>query len=227
MNIDTKAFTVDIKMDEGDLADGEFLSIMSAPTLDRDGEIIDTNAFAPLPEKITVDIDHDMSVRSIVASGRPYYDNDGLLKIRGQFASTALAQDVRTLVREGHVDRMSVTFRAARREIGEDGVTHIRGAELLNVAFVAVPSNREAAVLAAKSIDDLTSDGDLAQAVEAMRSEIAELRAAVAELAPETFPEAPEAAPVEDAAGDEPAVDERAADRQRLTARARAYLAHP
>lgn len=222
MTILSKAYTVEIKAEGDDVGDGEFRAVMSAPSLDRDGEIIDAEAFAPLPDKITVDIDHDMSVRSIVASGRPYYEG-GLLKIHGKFASTPLAQDVRTLVREGHVDRMSVTFRAANREIGEDGVTHIRSAELLNVAFVAIPSNREAAVLAAKSAD---ADADpVAMALDALRADVDELRATVAEFR-SASPGAPEAAPVVSAA-DESVVDERAAARQRNAAKARALLGHP
>jgi HK97 family phage prohead protease len=223
VTIQTKAYGVEIKAEGDGLADGEFIAIMSAPTLDRDGEIIDSEAFAPLPEKITVDIDHDMSVRSIVASGRPYYE-DGLLKLRGKFASTPLAQDVRTLVREGHVDRMSVTFRAAQREIGEDGVTHIRSGELLNVAFVAIPSNREAAVLAAKSADGDPA-ADLATEVAGLRSDVDELRSVLSALR-DSFPTtAPESAPDESAAP--VAVDERAAGRQRRTAKARAMLAQP
>lgn len=151
---ESKAWSVDIKVADGDLGPNEFLAVMSAPTVDRDNEIIDSGAFDPLPEKITVDIDHALSVEKVVASGQPFYDRSGKLMIRGTFATTQLAQDTRTLVREGHVDRMSVTFREATREKNpETGVIHIKSAELLNVAFVVIPSNRDAAVLAAKDAD--------------------------------------------------------------------------
>lgn len=241
MTIETRAYTAEIKA----ASNGEFEAIMSAPTLDRDGEIVDAHAFAPLPDKITVDIDHDMSVRSVVASGRPYYDDAGLLKIKGQFASTPLAQDVRTLVKEGHVDRMSITFRAAQRDIGEDGVMHIRKGELLNVAFVAIPANREAVVLAAKHgllvpAEAREEDGPPAadepgtvelEGIDALRAdvqrlaaELDEVKATVAGLVAKTpSPEAPEAAPSEPTT--EPVVDERAAARQAAAAKARAYLA--
>ena len=226
---ESKAFTVDIMADGDGLKAGEFVAIMSAPTLDRDLEVIDAGAFAPLPEKITVDIDHAMSVRSVVASGTPFYDGD-LLKIKGRFASTPLGQEVRTLVREGHLDRMSVTFRAAQRDVAEDGVTHIKSAELLNVAFVVIPSNRDAAVLAAKSADDVAAaevvelDG-----IDAVRADVArlandldQLSATVAELVTKSLPSAPEAAPVDPPAVE--AVDERAADRLRSVAKARALM---
>lgn len=146
------AATFDIKAVSEDER-GTFEAILSAPTVDRDGEVIDALAFDPLPDHLPIDIDHGMSVRSTVASGEPFYEGD-ILKFRGSFASTALGQEVRTLVLEGHVRKMSVAFMGAVREVDDrDGRMHIRSAELLNAAIVAIPSNREASILAAKSAD--------------------------------------------------------------------------
>lgn len=128
---------------------GEFDVILSSPTLDRDGEVVDAKIFEPLPDHITFDIDHGMSVRTTVGSGRPTYEN-GLLRVRGTYSSIPLAQEVRTLVREGHIRTTSVAFMGAVRE-EKDGVQHVVKAELLNGAFVAIPSNREAVVLSAKA----------------------------------------------------------------------------
>lgn len=125
----------------------EFESVLSAPTLDRDFEIIDQNAFAPLPESIPIHAFHDF--HDPVGRGVPYYDGD-VLKVKGTFASTPRAQEIRTLVREGIIGSMSVGFMPPTREKGEDGVDHITHAELLEGSFVSVPSNREAAVLMAK-----------------------------------------------------------------------------
>jgi HK97 family phage prohead protease len=154
---DTKSFgivDVDIKAttdDEG-VADGSFEAILSAPTLDRDGEVIDGRAFDPLPDHITIDIDHGMSVGTTVGSGTPYYEGD-VLKFRGTFSSIPRAQEVRTLVTEGHIRKMSVAFMNASRETDpDDERTHIRRAELLNAAIVPIPSNREASILAAKAL---------------------------------------------------------------------------
>lgn len=131
---------------------GEFEAILSVPSVDRDGEIIDPFAFNPLPAKITIDIDHGMSVASTVGSAEPYYTPDGVLMCRGTFASTSRAQEVRTLVKEGHIDRMSVAYRAARYEIDQtDGLPHLRSGELLNAAIVPIPANRDAAILVAKT----------------------------------------------------------------------------
>ena len=114
--------------------------------------VIDGRAFDPLPDHITIDIDHGMSVGTTVGSGTPYYEGD-ILKFRGTFSSIPRAQEVRTLVTEGHIRKMSVAFMNAARETDpDDERTHIRRAELLNAAIVPIPSNREASILAAKAL---------------------------------------------------------------------------
>lgn len=135
---------------------GKFTAVLSAPTVDRDGEIIDARAFEPLPEHIPIDIDHGMDTRSTVGSGRPYYDGD-LLMFEGRFASTPLGQETRTLVTEGHVRKMSVAFMGAQRYEDEDGIPHVAKAELLNAAVVSIPSNREADILAAKAFEQVAA----------------------------------------------------------------------
>lgn len=139
---------------------GEFDVILSAPTLDRDGEVIDAKVFDPLPDHITFDIDHGMSTATTVGSGVPFYDGD-VLRVKGTYSSIPRAQEVRTLVREGHIRTTSVAFMGAVRE-EKDGVPHVVKAELLNGAFVPIPSNREARVLSAKSFDVLTAPDEKA-----------------------------------------------------------------
>lgn len=127
---------------EGDTYD----IVLSVPTKDRDGEVVDAQAFEPLPEgRIPIDVDHGMTVLTTVGSGVPKYEGDALMLRDFRFASTAVGQDVRSLVDEGHISKMSVAFMDAVREIDEkDGLPHVRKAELLNAAIVAIPSNREA-----------------------------------------------------------------------------------
>ena len=138
-------------VEDDDNPNGGFDVVLSAPTLDRDGEIIDSKVFEPLPEHITFDIDHGMSTATTVGSGTPFYEGD-VLRVKGTFSSIPRAQEVRTLVREGHIRTTSVAFMGAERE-EKDGVDHITKAELLNGAFVSIPSNRDALVLSAKAHD--------------------------------------------------------------------------
>lgn len=137
-----------VKAVDSDDPNGSFEVVLSAPTLDRDGEVIESGAFEPLPDHITFDIDHGLSTATTVGSGVPRYEG-GVLKVAGSFSSIPRAQEVRTLVEEGHIRTTSVAFMNPRREV-KDGVPHVVSAELLNGAFVPVPSNREAVVLAAK-----------------------------------------------------------------------------
>lgn len=145
---------------------GEFEVILSAQTVDRDGEVIDAKAFEPLPESIPFHAFHDF--HDPIGRGTPFYDGD-VLKARGIFASTPRAQEIRTLVSEGIIGHTSVGFMGASRKGGEDGTPHITKGELLEGSFVSVPSNREAAVLMAKSFDAYLKAGSRNSAKDAER----------------------------------------------------------
>ncbi|SDJ07768.1 hypothetical protein SAMN05444157_1617 [Frankineae bacterium MT45] len=127
---------------------GSFEVILSAPTEDRDGEtLLPEDWKQPLPDHITFDTDHGMSVAATVGSGVPEILGDGRLKVAGTYSSLPRAQETRTLVKEGHIRTTSVAFLSSRSTKG--GKTKVTR-ELLNGAFVAIPSNREAVVLSAK-----------------------------------------------------------------------------
>jgi len=130
---------------------GEFELILSAPTEDRDDETVVTRAFEPLPDHISMDIDHGMSVATTVGSGVPSYDAEGNLLVRGTFASTVLGQEVRTLVNEGHIRTASVAYLTKQTTKNKDGKRQITKAELLNGAFTPVPANKDAKILASKT----------------------------------------------------------------------------
>lgn len=178
---------------------GSFESILSVPTEDRDGEIVDAKAFDPLPDHITIDIDHAMSVEKTIGSGVPYYDGE-TLKFKGTYASTPLAQMVRTLVDEGHIRTMSVAYMNARYETDKsDGLPHLRKGELLNAGIVGIPANREALITASKSfVDDVLeattkagarhSTGDLAH-IQAAHDALKALGAECDTKSPETSDE--------------------------------------
>jgi HK97 family phage prohead protease len=142
----------EVKSVEGKAPTGEFEAIISAPTLDRDGEIIDTRAFDPLPASIPIHAFHDFG--DPVGRAVPRYESDGRLSAHGTFASTPRAQEIRQLVTEGVIGHMSVGFMAATRMTSDDGAVHITGAELLEASFVSVPSNRQAALVMAKAHHD-------------------------------------------------------------------------
>ena len=136
---------------ESENPNGEFDVILSTNDLDRDGEHLNADEWkTPLPEHITFDSDHGMSVDTTVGSGKPFINSEGQLQVRGTFASTAKAQEVRTLVNEGHIRSVSVAFMETKSKGAKNSPSITR--ELLNGAFVAVPANPKAVVLASKSV---------------------------------------------------------------------------
>lgn len=141
----------EVKQADSESEAGEFEAILSAPTLDRDQEIIDSGAFEPLPASIPVHAYHDF--RDPIGRGVPFYDGD-VLKLRGFYASTPRAQEIRTLVAEGVIANMSVGFMSAQRTEDDEGKTHIVRGEILEGSMVSIPSNREAAILMAKDYAD-------------------------------------------------------------------------
>lgn len=146
-----KTFVVaEVKSAESESPAGEFEIIMSTDAVDRDGESIVKGAFDPLPESIPVHAFHDL--HDPVGRAVPSYNDKGQLVGRGFFASTPRAQEIRQLVADGVIGHTSVGFMAAERK-STDGAPEIMSAELLEVSFVSVPSNREAAILAVKEYD--------------------------------------------------------------------------
>lgn len=149
--LDKKTFAVAVvKSAESDNPSGEFEVILSAETVDRDGEVIDAKAFEPLPDSIPFHAFHDF--HDPIGRGVPFYEGD-ILKARGTFASTPRAQEIRTLVAEGVIGHTSVGFMAAVRKDAGDDAPHVTKGELLEGSFVSVPSNRDAAVLMAKAFE--------------------------------------------------------------------------
>lgn len=224
---------------------GSFEAILSVPTVDRDKEVVDAGCFDPLPEHITIDVDHAMTVEKTVASGRPFYDGP-VLKFEGTYASHPLAQMVRSLVDEKHIRTMSVAYMGAFYEVDEnDGLMHLRKAELLNAGIVGIPSNRDALITASKSLaaaatrigqpaaDDTAGTknaDDLAELVknglELVASLTAALEAAGKNLAPASADAEPtETTPERDAAAKAAASVPAAVDVAALTARARTQAA--
>lgn len=138
----------EVKAAQSDNPNGEFEIVMSTDSIDRDGESIVKGAFEPLPASIPVHAFHDFN--DPVGRAVPAYDDEGRLVGRGTFASTARAQEIRQLVADGVIGHTSVGFMSAERKSADDGPPLVTKAELLEVSFVSVPSNRDAAVLMVK-----------------------------------------------------------------------------
>ncbi|MDT5397320.1 MAG: hypothetical protein QOK33_551 [Mycobacterium sp.] len=129
---------------------GGFTAIASDATLDRDGEVLALDEWVtPLPPKITVDIDHGMSVATTIGSAVPYF-HAGQMWVDATFSSLKEAQHVRTLVNEGHISSVSIAA-----QVDRSGGTVKRS--LLNVSVVAIPANPNARIVDAKAFGSAVS----------------------------------------------------------------------
>lgn len=162
---------------------GGFTAVASTGSIDRDGEVIQPGCFVPLPESVVVHADHVPSVSNVVARARPYYDTSGRLMIEGTWGSGADVQSVRQKVLDGLIDSTSIVFMGHRWDTIE-GVRTCTAGELLAVDLVSIPSNRDARILAARSLRTprpVTTEEARFQALQAlMEIELATAKAALA-----------------------------------------------
>lgn len=158
---------------------GGFVAVASTASVDRDGEVLAAGAFDPLPASIPVHLDHVTTASNVVARARPYYEG-GRLMIEARFGSDPAAQEARRKVAEGMIDSVSIVFLGEQWE-NVKGVKTLRKGELLACDLVSVPSQRDARILAARSlafeaVNDLHADALLALA----RAELAEAKSVLA-----------------------------------------------
>jgi len=134
---------------------GQFEVILSTETMDRDDENLWADEWKqPLPARIHIDGDHGRSLEKTVGSAVPTIEGNRMIG-KGTYAGTDYAQMVRQLVNEGHINSVSVTY-AERKNQKDNSIQR----ELLNAAFVAIPANPEAVVLASKAAK-LKADGGM------------------------------------------------------------------
>lgn len=149
MTLDLERKSIDAVVEDSDTGKphGGFTAVLSTPSLDRDGDVLSREEWVePLPGRLPLDIDHNMTVEGTIGSFRPYFDDEGRLMMDATFASTPKAQEVRTLIKEGHISSVSVAFMTDRSK--KDGTPR---RELLNAGVVAIPSNRDAIIFDAKA----------------------------------------------------------------------------
>lgn len=145
--------------DQADNPNGEFNVILATPGEDREGDDLQAKGWKqPLPDHITFDSDHGMNVKTLVGSGTPTLERDGSIRVKGTYAPTAHAQEVRALAAPPgrHIRTVSVTY-LQRTVKGVGGAKHVER-ELLNGSFVAVPANPKAVILSSKALNEADAE---------------------------------------------------------------------
>jgi HK97 family phage prohead protease len=108
--------------------------------------------------------DHELSTGGVIGSAHNAREDHAGVRLRAKFASTHKAQDLRTLVLEGHVDGMSITYEPLQHYPGrQDGrpvrfLTEIRIHEFTITPF---PINPQARIMAAKAPNVAKPYGDV------------------------------------------------------------------
>lgn len=151
------SFEITVKA-ASDAGPGSWTAIASSTNVDRENEVVETGTLT-FRDKLPVHYPH---FGDLVGSGRPTL-RGGLLHFDGVFARTPKAQEVRQLVKDGHLHAMSVYMLGGKKEI-KNGRYHIVGAELVAVDFVNIGANREALVSTVRTLGDPTVDYAVARA---------------------------------------------------------------
>ena len=150
--------------------------------IDRQGDIILPGAYAKaLPEFLddggVILADHVNKTMAVAATLRDASEDKSGLLISGGFSATETGQRLRQLLKEKAVNKMSISFMAASKNVKEADIHAIwkrygyqpsskqlqlskSGAnlisdvnEILEVSFVPIPANREAGIISVKSHD--------------------------------------------------------------------------
>lgn len=177
---------------KGKKGEDEVVFDMTVQIPDRDNEILLVSGarLKDYQKNPILQADHDFSVRATVGScGRIWKQGDRIRAIP-QFASTQFAQDVKTLVMEGHLRSISHTFRGWAYVDEEDDIKQILKEynikakakdigriyvdwEPIEISFVVAGSNKEALVhLAEKGLIKTTSLIDAIQKIPSLEEYI-------------------------------------------------------
>ena len=133
-----KTFAVaEVKAAESENPNGEFEVILSAETVDRDGEVIDAKAFEPLPDSIPFHAFHDF--HDPIGRGVPFYDGDVLQGPRHVRLDAPRAGDPHPGRRGRHRPHVG-RLHGRRPARTSDDAPHITAGELLEGSFVSVPA---------------------------------------------------------------------------------------
>lgn len=183
----SKAFASIESVEEKDYGpNGGFTAVLSTPSEDRDGDELFRDEWKDFQfDRYPLDMDHGMSVAETVGSFAPYFDGEKMM-MDAYFSSIARAQEVRTLVDEGHIRTVSVAFMVDKTK--KSGTPR---RELLNAGIVAIPSNRDAVILASKAasaLKDAFSDHTEGDVPEEVIKAVQEALGIKADVSPEHAP---------------------------------------
>ncbi|MFA5777623.1 MAG: HK97 family phage prohead protease [Parcubacteria group bacterium] len=152
MKIEEKYFGLGEIVFKGVNEDGTFEAVISGIKTDRYGDTIDPagwelKAFNKNPVILWA---HDHYTPTIGRATKTWVEGKEL-KMKGEFAPTPFAQEIKTLAENGFLRAFSVGFRPLDYKFNDSGVDFLKQ-ELLEVSWVNVPAYAEALLTGAKQM---------------------------------------------------------------------------
>lgn len=137
--------------------------------VDRIDDVVMPGAFARTIQHwrksrqiLPLTVDHDMSTGGTIGSITHLEEDARGLRFKARLASTAKAQDIRTLILEGHLSSTSFTYEIIRSAAGRLAGKAVRLLEELRLHEITIASgiaaiNELAGITAAKAVTDIGS----------------------------------------------------------------------
>lgn len=154
--METKFINLEIKAAEDDADENSIIGMGSVyGNIDRGGDVVLAGAFAEslaTGRKIKMLYQHNPT--DVIGVWHSVTEVDGGLRVEGKFADTPRAQEVRSLVKMGAIDGLSIGYRTVESEYSEQGHRLISKADLWEVSVVTFPMNEAATVTSVKSDDE-------------------------------------------------------------------------
>lgn len=108
--------------------------------------------------------DHELKTTGVVGTVRNAREDGHGVRVRGEWAKTAKAQELRELVVGGHVNGMSITYEPLQFHFGQKDSRDVRFLDEIKIhefTITPFPMNPEARILAAKAAMTSASVNDL------------------------------------------------------------------
>lgn len=153
--MEKKSIILELKADEADENSlTGYASIFG--NVDRVGDIVVSGAFAKSLEtgrKVKMLWNHNPE--TVIGVFDEIREDEKGLFVKGRFAATDKAQEVRELVKMGAIDSMSIGYRTEVYEWTNSGERLLKEVSLYEISLVTFPANESANVISAKQYHEI------------------------------------------------------------------------
>lgn len=125
---------------------------------DSYGDIVTKGAFAKTIQERRPRMLWAHDSKSVIGVWDEVFEDERGLFVRGRFADTELARDVRSLVAMGAIDSMSIGFMINDAEKTGPNTRTLKEVELYEVSIVTFPANESAVITGVKGEDENNSN---------------------------------------------------------------------